>query len=164
MSKAKNAGVMPSTITDGDKDDIVAELDLAEAMNGGVIEPVGNADDKRLNELANNTKFLMQELDVTFSEPRDESDFLSARCGVNGVYYEYPRNNAPCKVPRFVVEVLARSRVQRIKTVEARSPDGARMYQPVVTESVTYPFAVTHDPAGSQGRAWLQRVLSERLT
>lgn len=163
MTKAKNAGFTPADITDADKDDITTEVDLAVAMKGGTIEPVGNADDASLNEIAQNAQFMSHELDVTFSEPRDENDFMSVRAGVNGISYEYPRNNTPCKVPRHVVEVLARSRVQRVRTVEGKAPDGARMYTPQVTESVTYPFAVVGDPAGDRGRRWLQRVLSEKL-
>ena len=161
--QAKDAGFISAKAVDADKDDLTVNLDLEQAMQGGMIEPVAAADDRQLNELAISAKFMQQILDVTFAEPRDENDFLSARAGVNGVFFEYPRDNSSCKVPRYVVEVLARSRVQRVKTVEGKAPDGARMFQPVVTEAVTYPFAVVNDPAGEKGRRWLQRILSEKL-
>lgn len=159
MSKDKN--IIRSNTVEANKDDIVADLDIDKAMQGKIIEPVTDPGD--LDKLAKEEEFLHQVLEVTFSEPHNESDFLTARVGVNGVYYEYPRNQSVCKVPRFVVETLARSRIQRIQTKETKLDDGARAYKPVVTESLTYPFAVVHDPAGQRGRAWLQNILNEKL-
>lgn len=162
MSQAKNAGFVRKNPVEGNKDDIVADLDIERAMQGPVIEPVTDPGD--LEKLARDEKFMQDVLDVTFAEPRDENDFLSVYVNVNGVQFAYPRNQSVCKVPRYVLEVLARSRIQRVQTKETRLDDGARAYKPVVTESVTYPFAVIHDPAGPRGRTWLQRLLDEKLT
>lgn len=152
---------LKSKITEGDKDDIVADLDIERVASGSQIEPV--ADTADMEKLARDEKFMQDILDVTFSEPRDENDFIAVEATVNGVYHAYPRNQSICKVPRYVMEVIARSRVQRIQTKEAQREDGARTYRQVVTESVTYPFAVINDPAGQKGRRWLQNLLNERL-
>lgn len=107
--------------------------------------------------------FMNDVLDVTFSQPRDHNDFVTVRVGHNGTHYEYPRNNSCCKVPRFVVEILARSKTQHVATKLHRNEDGSDVYVPVVQEAHTYPFSVTRDPRQNAGFAWLQGILNERL-
>lgn len=139
-------------------------VDVQRAMQGQKIvtevEIPLAADAKKAIE---NEAFAHDVLDVVFSQPRDRNDFKSVRVGWNGVHYEYPRNNSVCKVPRGVIEILARSRIQNVETKLVKAEDGSDSYVPVINESHTYPFSVVKDPRGQVGYGWLQGILNEKL-
>jgi hypothetical protein len=163
MSKDRNiirSGNQETSTPDADTDILV---DVQKAMQGQRISseidvPVGNAD-----EAIASAAFNHDILDVVFSQPRDKNDFKTARVGWNGVLYEYPRNNTVCKVPRGVVEILARSRLQNVETKLVKAEDGADQYVPTINEAHTYPFSVIVDPRGAKGHQWLQKILHEKL-
>lgn len=163
MSKDRNIITNHKHVAETPDADTNILVDVQKAMQGQRISeeidiPAGNPEAAIASEVFNNDV-----LDVVFSQPRDKNDFKSVRVGWNGVHYEYPRNNTVCKVPRGVVEILARSRLQNIETKMVKAEDGSDTYVPVVNEAHTYPFAVTNDPRGVKGHQWLQKILHEKL-
>ena len=70
----------------------------------------------------------------------------------------------PVVTKRKYVEVLARSRVDRVRANEETSTpqpgdDGWKLHR---TSSQSHAFSVMHDPAGAKGHAWLARIYAER--
>lgn len=70
----------------------------------------------------------------------------------------------PVITKRKYVEVLARSRTDRVRASEENprpkeNEDGWKLHR---TSSQSHAFSVLHDPAGSKGTEWLNRIYAER--
>jgi hypothetical protein len=151
MAKSKEV-----TTDDLQLDDV--SVDLGRAREGGLSElevPVGD-----LSSLMADEKFMHEKLTVYLADPADENDFPFAVVGVNGVPKSYRRGDSH-EMRRCEVEVLARSKIMRVKTVRRLAPDGSETMEPQVTYTPVYPFSVTRDPSGAKGVEWLKRIMAQ---
>jgi len=79
----------------------------------------------------------------------------------NGKRYIFPRG-FEVKVPRKVVEQLARCKETGFKNEEFTDNDGSRAVRWPAQTGLRYPFSVTHDPNPRLGDAWLKKILAEK--
>lgn len=79
----------------------------------------------------------------------------------NGKRYFFPRG-FPQKVPRKVVEQIARCKETAYRNEEYTESDGSLAVRWPSTTSLRYPFSVNEDPNPKCGPAWLAAILAER--
>lgn len=131
-----------------------------ESLEPDVIDPVeGNPE--RLNEKMKMESFMGDVLTVVVHESSDPSD--EPFPGVwNGGQSQYFVRGKEMQVKRKFVEVLARAKKTTFTQKLVKDGNGVDTYMNVPHTSQQYPFAVTNDPAGDIGRAWLKKILAER--
>lgn len=115
-----------------------------------------------LSKLSEQESFMNERLEVFFAEPPSENESPLVEVTVNGRYLCYPRGRSGL-VPRYAVEVIARSKLMRVSTEKRIMSDQTESVVPVTRTSSVYPFTVTRDPSGSKGAAWLRNILSQPL-
>lgn len=107
------------------------------------------------------------ELDKFMREPVVVNVFESAREGeldvcspeVNGVKYNILRGK-PTRIPRFVVEALARARTTNI-TQKEWNPHSADSLRLINKTGQSYPFEVVQD--SQRGRDWLKHIYQQQI-
>ena len=106
--------------------------------------------------------FAHQELEVYFPEPADENDFQFVDIKVNELPRKvFKRIGQTMRLKRCEVEVLARSKIARVRTDRRVLPDGSETMEPKISYHPVYPFSVVHDPAGGRGVSWLKTIMSQ---
>ncbi len=101
--------------------------------------------------------FMAQPVVIRVHETRSESDPPAVFVGCNGDTRWLPRN-VNVRVPRRLVESLARSRETLYKTEDNRDPNSDSMKTTHTRKVHSSSFSVLRDPSPMGGR-WLQRVM-----
>ena len=102
--------------------------------------------------------FMDDELTIHVSESREEGAYTVITPSVNAVNQPIIRGRQQ-KVKRKYVEALARSRITEYEQL-VQDPSKPENIQMVPRSSVTYPFAVIHDPHPN-GAEWLNQILAQ---
>lgn len=143
-------------------DDVTLEdqtIDLDKTREVGIVEPVVLLD-KPLAQLAEEERFMRDMVEVHFAEAMNENETPVIEVTVNGQYF-FARRGESKAIPRYMLEVLARSKVMRVRTERQVQPDGSETMTPRITYTPSYPFTVLSDPAGAKGVAWLKTILNQ---
>lgn len=143
-------------------DDIVIDEvrpDLGKAKDSGLIEAVVPVQGD-IAKIAKGEKFYQDMLTVFFHEPANENETPLVEANVNERYLCY-RRGQDALIPRYVLEVIARSKVMRVRTERAVDNQGAETMVTKVNYVPVYPFSVTQDPAGRAGAEWLKNILAQ---
>jgi hypothetical protein len=160
--EAKNRIVAPRGAA-ASTDDIVLDeprVDLDKAKSVGVIEPVVELD-KPLAQLAERERFMEDPIEVYFAEAVNEDiETPVVEVTVNGRYF-YAKRGDTKMIPRYALEVLARSKFMRVKTERKVDHEGAETMVPKLNYSPCYPFQVISDPRGKQGVEWLRGIMNQ---
>lgn len=115
--------------------------------------------EREFKDMGEYDEFMKNRLVITVHESTDPNAPPYAPVGVNGEQAWLPRGQ-PVRVPRYMVERLARSRPVSIKTKNNPDPSADVGMLTVSKTGFDYPFSVNHDPH-PKGRAWLARVVAE---
>ena len=102
-------------------------------------------------------KFMREPVIVNVFESAREGELDVCSPEVNGIRYNILRGK-PTRVPRYVVEVLARARTTNITQKEwnPSSPDSLRL---INKTGQSYPFEVVQD--SQRGRDWLKHIYQQ---
>jgi hypothetical protein len=139
-------------------DEVTPNLD--KAKNEGLVE-TAVALDKPLSQLAEQEQFMNDMVEVNFAEPANpDIETPVVEITVNNKYY-FARRGETKMIPRYMLEVLARSKVMRVRTERTVDTDGAETMVPKITYTPCYPFTVISDPAGRKGVEWLRNILAQ---
>lgn len=118
-------------------------------------------------EKADKLKFLEEKVTIILAEGQEKNAETHVFLAVNGVGpgpdgLPWVPRNKEITIARKYLEVLARARGVRYKSVEATNNDGERTIENRASSSQRYPFTVLHDP-NPRGRDWLRNLMaSER--
>lgn len=130
--------------------------DLLRVAGGEVL------DDPWLKEKAEYEAFMAQELIVDILTTNEKNAQQIFEISVNGNTFTFRRGQRYEKVPRYIVEGLARCKPQTYESEEYIDvKDGQRKIRYNASRGVRYPFQVTYDPLGKTGSDWLQAVLAQ---
>jgi hypothetical protein len=146
-----------SVVDSGNIDIENAVQPAAEATNGKGIEL--DTDQVFSTDALDDERFWRDELTVVFMEPATEADPPFVECTVNGIYKLAYRDGTECKLPRSHVQVLAQAKQSRVRQKKLTQADGSIGYVEETVLSLTYPFAVQHDPNPRRGGPWLRQLL-----
>lgn len=162
MSEAKNRIVAPRGSV-ASTDDVTLDegtVNLDKAKNEGLIETTVELD-KPLAQLAERERFMHDMIEVYFAEPVNEDiETPVVEVTVNGRYF-YAKRGDTKTIPRYALEVLARSKLMRVKTERKVDHEGAETMVPKTIYSPCYPFQVISDPAGKNGVEWLRNIMAQ---
>lgn len=163
MSEAKNRVVAPRSNTSASTDDIALDepkVNLETLGKEGLVEATVGLD-KPLAKLAEEERFMNEMIEVYFAEPVNEDiETPVVEVTVNGKYF-YCRRGETRSIPRYALEVLARSKFMRVKTERKLDHEGAETMVPKITYSPCYPFQVIMDPSGKRGVEWLRAIMNQ---
>ena len=130
------------------------EMNLGEIGDPGPIEKVAENDFIKTAELE---KFMHEVLTILVHPSSEEGALDIAPPQVNGLNQPIIRG-VESKIKRKYVEALARCRVTKYeqRVQDASRPENIQM---VERTTLSYPFAVLHDP-NPRGRQWLEAIVS----
>lgn len=135
-------------------------VNLDKARNEGAIDTTVPLD-KPLAQLAEQEQFMNDMVEVHFAEPANpDIETPIVEITVNGKYF-FARRGESKALPRYMLEVLARSKVMRVRTERKVMPDGSETMEPKITYNPCYPFVVISDPAGKKGVDWLRNIMAQ---
>jgi hypothetical protein len=139
-------------------DEVTPNLD--KAKNEGLVETTVPLD-KPLSQLAEQEQFMNDMIEVNFAEAANpDIETPVVEITVNNKYF-FARRGETKLIPRYFLEVLARSKVMRVRTERKVAPDGSETMEPKITYTPCYPFTVISDPAGKKGIDWLRTILAQ---
>lgn len=148
-----------------DIDDKEIRKRAAKKLAEPLVEPERNL--AGFKEKANLMAFYEEKLEVTIMDSADPNPEPYVFLSVNGrgpMPYgsSWVPRNVPVKMARKYVEVLARAKTTTQRTFETTDHEGARTMGIKRTNTLRYPFSVSHDP-NPRGRAWLQNLMHQRV-
>jgi hypothetical protein len=128
------------------------------------LSPVLHGDMQAIRQTGDIKKFMHDEafmhdlLLIQINHP-GENENPYAVVVVNNREFRIPRGRQ-VRVKRFVVEALAHAKQASFKTKRSLpgSPDHMATQE---THTFSYPFGVVTDPKGTEGFAWLEKVMSD---
>jgi len=139
-------------------DDVTPNLD--KAKNEGLVETTVPLD-KPLAQLAEQEQFMNDLIEVHFAEAANpDIETPVVEITVNNRYF-FARRGESKMIPRYFLEVLARSKVMRVRTERKVDAEGAETMVPRITYTPCYPFTVIADPAGKKGIEWLRNIMAQ---
>lgn len=121
------------------------------------IEPV--SDGPQWKDKAAQLAFMNEELEINIMQTGAVNEEPVVQLGNNGRNQFVIRGQWQ-KVKRKYVEVLARSKRERVRTEEYTDGNGDNATKIVINAGLKYPFSVRNDP-NPKGKAWLEKVLAE---
>lgn len=124
------------------------------------IKDVESVSGAELEKTASNESFYNDRITVFFAEPATESESPYVEATVNGRYF-CAKRGSEAVVPRYILEVIARSKTMRVKTERRVAKDGSEEVVPVTLTTPCYPMSVLHDPAGAKGTNWFKSILAQ---
>lgn len=130
------------------------------ANPGDPIKDVETVSGAELNKIASNESFYNDKITVFFAEPATESESPFVEATVNGKYF-CAKRGSEAVVPRYILEVIARSKTMRVRTERRVAADGSEESVPVTLTTPCYPLSVLHDPAGAKGTDWFKKILAQ---
>ena len=125
-------------------------------LNRPEVKVVQDIDPKTLQAIA----FYEQMCVVYVADTSEKNADPVFTIGVNGINYMFIRGRR-YRLPRYVVEGLARAKPISYKNEEYTTPDGRRDYRYPSKTGVRYNFNVEEDPSGAVGEMWLRNVLAQ---
>lgn len=163
MSQAKNHIAAPRQKESASTDDIKMDepnVNLETLGKEGLIEATVGLDTS-LAQLAEQERFMNDRIEVYFAEPVNEDiETPVVEVTVNGKYF-FARRGDTKQIPRYALEVLARSKFMRVKTERKVDHEGAETMVQRITYSPCYPFQVLSDPRGKAGVEWLRTIMNQ---
>lgn len=104
-------------------------------------------------------RFMSELVVVNIFESAREGDLDVCSPEVNGIRYNILKGK-PTRVPRFVVEVLARARTTNI-TQKEWNPHSADSLRLINKTGQSYPFEIVQD--SQRGRDWLKHIYQQQI-
>jgi len=136
-------------------------LPKGKALNLGEIgeaEPIEVVSEKHFVQAAALEKFMNDIITIVVHQSSEDGSLDFAPVQVNGLNQPMLRG-AESKVKRKYVEALARTRTTKYvqQVIDPTRPENIQMRELC---TLSYPFAVIHDPAGDVGRRWLEEIVN----
>jgi len=130
-------------------------LNLGEIGEAESIEVVSEKNFMKTAELAS---FMNEIVTILVHQSSEDGALDFAPVQVNGLNQPMLRG-AESKVKRKYVEALARTRTTKYvqQVIDPTRPENIQMKELC---TLTYPFAVIHDPSGDFGRRWLEEIVN----
>ncbi len=159
------AGVMPvvrNYANEAYVDDLANNSGVVDSMapNMGVqhnfIEPVGPQGFREFETEMQYEQFMREPVVIRIHATRDKNEPPKVFVGVNGDT-RWLLRDTNYRIPRFLVEALAKAQEMSFKTEENPDPRVDNAMTLLRTTAMSYSFSVLHDP-NPHGRRWLERV------
>lgn len=130
------------------------------------IEIAVQGDLVNFKDKADRLAFLEEKLTIIINESSEKDAEKYVFCSVNGQGagpggVKWLPRNRELTIARKFVEVLAKARPVRYKSVDETLPNGELASRQVGSSSQKYPFTVISDP-NPKGREWLSKLLMRR--
>lgn len=160
---AKNNPVQRNYANEVLSDDMAQDepqcLDMMSTNLGTLIQTLPEAPEsfREFAQMAEYEAFMHQPVMIRVHESRDDNDPPAVFVGCNGDSRWLPRD-VNIRIPRKLVESLARAQETKYATEDNRDPNSDSMKTTKKRKMQSVSFSVLHDPS-PMGSRWLRRVM-----